>query len=399
MQDIMGILGDDQESFHRAMVKRMLATGEYGKAADSLTALIRLAPKNISYMKMAAMVYQKIDHREQAAFCYLRLAELYAAKKDFAAVAKTLDRWQALQPANATAIRRDLYHFCRQHGCTLAEGLGILEASERIVCFLHEHPAFRFLHDHAFAELMHALSPVTLSDGECVARCGEAADCLFLVMTGALLPVVEGSDGTRHAMTSFGSASIVGEVPFLTGEGKRTADLYAQGTTTLYTLSYQQLARLTEKYPVIRQCLEQQYRVHISERMLGEAPFFRHYTTAQRRQIASQMSLVDVAADTTLFEYGARDELDFYVVVSGWFSVSAPVRGSLRHLYTASVGDVLGELGVLQNVRHLTVRAVSEGQLLRWPEAMYRQCFMKDENLRNTLSLRLQRLNQKITAL
>ncbi len=399
MQDIMGILGDDQESFHKAAVKRRLAAGEYDKAAASLAALTRFAPKNISYMKMAASVYQKMGHREQAAACYLRLAELYAGKKAFASLAKTLDHWQALQPANVTTTRRELYHFCRQHGCTLAEGLGVLEAGERIVCFLHEHPAFRELHDHAFAELMDALSPITLSDGECIARYGEEADCLFLVITGALLPVVEGSDGTRHAMASSGPATIIGEVPFLTGEGKRTADLYAQGTTTLYTLAYHRLARLIEKYPVIRQCLEYQHRIYLPERILSETPFFRHYTTAQRRRIASQMTLLNVAADTTLFEHGVRDELDLYVVVSGWFSVSVPVNGSLRHLYTAHAGDLLGELGVLQNVRRLTVRAVSEGQLLCWPEAMYRQNFMTDEALRSRLNRRLQRLNKKIAAL
>jgi len=138
---------------------------------------------------------------------------------------------------------------------------------------------------------------------------------------------------------------------------------------------------------------------HAPERQLAFTPFFRNIAAQDRRHIAQEMELICVPAGTTLFSMDERKELDLYVVHAGWLSVNTVINGRERLLYTAKRHNLLGELGLLENRRKITVRTISDVQLLRWPEERYRQYYQDNEWLRFNLADRLLNLNKKVQRL
>ncbi len=387
------------KEFYKARAKSALRKGEYEDAASALLELLRMEPGNMNYLRLFAEVSERAQWNEDAAKSYLRLAHEQIKRGMFARAVKAMDGYRRTCSGDSVETGRRLYHLCRSAGGSLAEALPLLDKKDQLAFTLREHEAFQNLDDESFEQIFTALRPLSFADREQVVKKGDIADCLFIVLSGGLLPVVEDEEGNRYEMALLEPGSISGETPFLTGQQERTADLYAHGPTQLYTLAYFELRKLVERHPTFLENLEHSHRIHEPERLLGMTPFFRKYSSAERRLIASQMEFVELEANEDLFCVGERRNLDFYVVTGGWLSVGVPIQGIESHLYTAKRGNVLGELGVLENIRKTHARAISQARLLRWPEAAYRDYFLRSASLRHQLTERMEQLKKKIASL
>ncbi len=99
--------------------------------------------------------------------------------------------------------------------------------------------------------------------------------------------------------------------------------------------------------------------------------------------VAKELRSVSCTAGTTLFAQGEKENLDMYIVKSGWMSINYCWRGCEYYLCTLKPGDVCGELGLLQNCHQITIRAVVDCQLLQWKESLFRQAYKRYYSIRD----------------
>ncbi len=378
---------------HQQRARAAISTGNLIEAAASLSELARIKGNDPEYLRMAADISLQAGLREQAAEQYLKLAHRYAENSDIAAADNAISHYEKLRP-QAEHHRRKLYFLSRANGVSPGEAMALLDEQDRALFALREHTLFQNMDTQTFDTLLSSLQRRCVADGERVIEKGEHADALFIVASGALRPVIEDNDNERYMLALIGEGEVCGETPFLTGQQQRTADVYAAGDTVLYVLPYRELATLVEQAPYFRKQLQQNYRLHAPERQLAMTPFFRHYLEEERRYIAAQMEIVHVAGGETLFSFGDRAPLDIFVVLSGWLGVNTVVNGREHYLCTAKRGHIIGELGLLENMRKYTVRTVSDVTLLRWPEAAVRDYFLQHESFRHQLADRLLKLRE-----
>ncbi len=339
-------------------------------------------------LQQAANAFLHAGSSEQAAACYLKLSSYYAATGE---VDKAMDVveffYENLQPRNSP----HRIQLCRQamaSGCSKEEAMHFIGDMEQQLLNLHQNSILRYLDQATFYRLLSSLRCRTFSDGECIARSGEKASDLYIVACGGLLPKVQDSNDCWHDMAIIGSGGISGETAFFTGQKIRTADLVAVGTTQICMLCYDVLKALLAQSPVFEAELKKQYAAHMPERQLATTPFFSPLPAEERRAIAEQLELVHCAAGTTLFTFGEQTKLGLYVVVAGWLSVNTMVNGDEQYLYTANPGHLLGEKGFLERSRQYTIRAVSDAQLLYWPEEACQEYMQYHDDFRYMLAER-----------
>jgi|UPI0003827743 CRP-like cAMP-binding protein len=384
---------------NRKKTRTAIQQGDFFTAAHALAELCKLQPNDLEVALLYADVAEQCGvMNDEAADAYARTARLCVDHHDWTGGASSMDHYYRLRP-NGFMLGRELYHLARASQATLAQATRFLHRDDAAAFAVREHPMLSGISDAAFDELFSALQPQELLDGETVFQQGDLADYLYIIAKGAVQPWVESEDGTLQGMQITEAGGISGEVPFLTGSKERTADVLAVGSTLLYQLPYQALQQVTDRYPEVLTYINDYYSGHAAEQQLAQTPFFHKLTLKEQRDIAQQMERITVAAGETLFSVGDRTNLDLYIVHAGWLSVNVAANGRQHLLYTAKRGNVLGELGLRSNQRNVTVRAISEVQLFRWPENLYRDYYLSHEWLRFKLADRLVDLNKKIHSL
>jgi CRP-like cAMP-binding protein len=264
----------------------------------------------------------------------------------------------------------------------------LLAADDQLKVSLRDHDLFALISDHAFDDLLPHIQVQTYQDGDMIARSGDVADALYLIAKGGILPHVDDYDQS-YDLSLIGAGGICGEVPFLTGGEERTADLKAVGSTELAVIPYDTLKTLTATYPKVMHELDGFYQAHVLERQLALTQFFDVLTDQERKEVSQQLETVHLKGGENLFVQGESSPLDVYVVRSGWVAVNVDINGREHLMYTAKNGNVLGDGGVLENVRRLSARAVSETIVMRWSEAQYRAFYGAHDDLRYRVADRM----------
>ncbi len=378
---------------HRA--KKAMQSGDAGKAADALNQLVLLMPDDMNYRHLAAELCKKAGRKEQAASHFWYLTNHYFHQQALEKALKVLNEYRQLQDMDKQEGQR-MFDHCRAEGISIAQSLPFLHDDDRLVYAMRAHAMFDARDDALFEEARASSVLMTAQDQALVVEAGDAGDCLFIVTQGELRPVVTGEDGQSYQMAGYKPGSMTGEGAFLAQQQVRSATLMAVGDTQYYILPYTVLKQLSEKAPRFLEVMQEQQQVHGPERLLGRAPFFRDCSPELRREIAQQLEPVVLPADGVLFDYNERSDLDLYVIQSGLISVSVCDNGREQYLNTVKEGNVVGELGVPQNMRKFRAHAVSDARLLRWPEALYRPFYMQNSAIRSELLERQDAIQKKL---
>ena len=107
--------------------------------------------------------------------------------------------------------------------------------------------AFRDLGEAEIAELEQRLKPVAIPRGGVVVRQGDAADALYIVISGRFRVMVE---GRAEPIAEIGIGSPIGEIAFFAGT-RRTATVTAARDGLLLKLDRQEFDRLSTEMPAI----------------------------------------------------------------------------------------------------------------------------------------------------
>jgi len=219
-------------------------------------------------------------------------------------------------------------------------------------------------------ELLPALEELRLEAGEVLMRRGDAAEHMYLLLSGELS--VESPGGEDQApLARIGAGELVGELAVLAG-GARSATVRALEMSELVRLPHAALERALERHPaalehfvdtVRRRIWRSQLATHLPELFGSPDP-------AVLAEIERDMESVSLRSGEDLFRHGDPGDAA-YILISGRLRV---VDGGERMLNDVAAGETLGEMALLvPEARSATVFAVRDSQLAKLPAAAFQR--------------------------
>jgi lysophospholipid hydrolase len=204
---------------------------------------------------------------------------------------------------------------------------------------LHRSEWFANLDATVLNYLQKLLEPVTLGSGEILMREGDAADALFVLISGRLRVTREGADGLQ-TIGELTSGDVAGETAILDG-GSRTATVTAVRDSSLARLSKEMLDRILQSHPTIATTLFSRRLVRFMQEQSSEKRAQKTFRT---------LALLPASRgfDLESFTQALGEALSTYARV--------------LHLSSTRIGAWLGQANVPQTAR--TDR--HHNQLLEW---------------------------------
>jgi NTE family protein len=116
---------------------------------------------------------------------------------------------------------------------------------------LHNFPLLRDIGDSAVRRILGEANWFGLPGGIELARDGENASALFLVVTGSLGVFVEDEHGRRRLIAHIPAGETVGEMSLISGDNEHSADIVALRDSELLRISRQGFETLIQRHPRI----------------------------------------------------------------------------------------------------------------------------------------------------
>ncbi len=127
---------------------------------------------------------------------------------------------------------------------------------------------FAHLRPEDRTRLVAELETMSLNRGQVLVRQGEAADALYIVLTGRFAVTLE---GRAEAVAEFGPGQPVGEIAFIAG-GTRTATVTALRDSLVLRLGRAEFDTLSERHPTIWRLLSVALAQRLAEANVERAP-------------------------------------------------------------------------------------------------------------------------------
>jgi NTE family protein len=144
----------------------------------------------------------------------------------------------------------------------------------------------------------------SLKRGDVLVHQGDAADALYIVLTGRFAVMIE---GRREPIAEIGPDQPIGEIAFLT-EGRRTATVTAMRDSLVLRLGWDEFERLADKSPRIWRALTSSLSQRLAAMTASEgpAPDPRPRTIAIVRAGSAPVPRPFIAALTSVFSAAAK---------------------------------------------------------------------------------------------
>ena len=200
-------------------------------------------------------------------------------------------------------------------------------------------PLFAELDPESLHALIARLRVVHLDQGQILFRQGDAADALYVVTEGAVVPIAEGAEGEgRRKLAVIERGDFVGEIGLITKQ-PRNATVAALVESRLVAIDRRVLVPLMKQAPSIAQALLRFLRARMLDRQIRSSLFFAAFAHAEREAVARQFRLLEVHDGTRVATRGAPPE-GLFVVLAGSLARVDPDRG--EELGRIELGDVFG---------------------------------------------------------
>lgn len=230
-------------------------------------------------------------------------------------------------------------------------------------------PLFAGLPSDALEALVENLALVPLRLGEQLYREGEPSDALYVIVEGEISVVAEGPP--RVEMARLGPGGFLGEVALMTDQ-PRTATAIAAEPSELLRIDRLTLSRVLADHGDVLRAVLRFVRDRLVDRWMRTSPLFRPFNDAQRAELASRFTFLEIDAGTTLIGAGLRPD-GLYIVLAGQFVVH---RDS-RTVATLGPGDLIGETALLSGGTFKSdVIAHGKSLALCLPAAAFREVIM-----------------------
>jgi CRP-like cAMP-binding protein len=250
-------------------------------------------------------------------------------------------------------------------------------------------PLFGELEPASLHALIRRVRIVTLDAGQVLFRQGDAANSLYVIVDGAVVPIAEGVPRKKLAVLERGE--FFGEIGLMTKQ-PRGATIEALVETKLLAIDRRVLWELIADEPSVAKSLLRFLRARLIDRQIRTNLFFGAFAYAERRAVARQFRILEVQDGARVVEQGKAAE-GLFVVLAG--SLSRFDSKEDKELGEYKLGDVFGGLSLLEGqVAQSDVRAKGKCWLVVLGEGRLRRILEANPRLRRII----QRLAKESTS-
>jgi len=203
-------------------------------------------------------------------------------------------------------------------------------------------PLFGDLDPVTLHRLISRVRVVRLNAGQTLFREGDEANSLYIITKGAVVPIAEGR--RRHKLAVLEQGDFFGETGLLTQQ-PRNATVEGLVDTELLAIDRRILSDLIEQQPSIAKNVLRFLRVRLVDRQIRTQRFFAAFAYADRKAIAAQFRILEVANGTRIVEQGVPPD-GLFIVLSG--RLQRFERATGMALGELGVGDLFGGLSLLE---------------------------------------------------
>jgi len=216
-------------------------------------------------------------------------------------------------------------------------------------------PLFGDLDSASLHTLISKVRVVILEAGQILFRQGDAANSLYVVVDGAVVPIAEGEPRRKLAVLERGA--FFGEIGLMTKQ-PRNATIEALVETKLLAIDRRVLWQLIGQQPSVAKSILRFLRARLIDRQIRTNLFFAAFAHADRKAVARQFRLLEVKDGTRIVEQGKPTD-GLFVVLAG--SLARIDRSRDKEVGTFGLGDVFGGLSMLEG-RPMAFDVVARGK-------------------------------------
>jgi CRP-like cAMP-binding protein len=202
-------------------------------------------------------------------------------------------------------------------------------------------PLFGDLDSGSLHTLISRVRVVLLDAGQVLFRQGDAANSLYVIVAGAVVPIAEGERRRKLAVLERGE--FFGEIGVMVKQ-PRNATIEAIVETKLLAIDRRVLWELIAKQPSVAKNILRFLRARLIDRQIRTNPFFAAFALAEREAVARQFRILEVKDGTRVVEQGKPAD-GLFVVLSGSLARMMPEQD--KELGEFGLGDVFGGLSLL----------------------------------------------------
>ena len=203
-------------------------------------------------------------------------------------------------------------------------------------------PLFGDLDPASLHTLIRRVRAVSLEAGQVLFRQGDAANSLYVIVDGAVVPIAEGQPRRKLAVLERGE--FFGEIGLMTNQ-PRGATIEALVDTKLLAIDRRVLWELIDKEPSVAKSILRFLRARLIDRQIRTNLFFAAFAQGEREAVARQFRILEVQDETRIVEQGKPPD-GLFVVLAG--SLARIDRETDKELGAFGVGDVFGGLSLLE---------------------------------------------------
>ncbi|MBF0290665.1 MAG: cyclic nucleotide-binding domain-containing protein [Nitrospinae bacterium] len=205
------------------------------------------------------------------------------------------------------------------------------------------------------------------AQGDYILRKGEYSDICHIIVHGQAEAVFDGMEGN----SLLAEGDTVGEMALLAGL-PRMADIKAVTPVSTLDINRDQLFGLMDKFPPVKERLNEIYRLRGLSVQLAKDPLFESIPKSFIDELAAKAELVSFKKDDVVFHQG--DPADsFYLMRYGSVKVERQIEGKQMVLANLEEGSHFGEMALLSDERRMaTVSATTMVEMIKISSAGFK---------------------------
>lgn len=252
--------------------------------------------------------------------------------------------------------------------------------SEPLREFINSFPLFKGVDPASIYDAMSNCAISSYDAGDYILAKGEYSDVCHIIVHG----LAEAVFGEGEGNPVFREGDIVGEMAVLSGL-PRSADVVAMEPVAAMDISRDQLYDLMDRFPLIKDRLNDIYRKRALAGQLAAIPLFENIPRTMLDSLAATAELVSLKKDDVVFRQG--DDADaFYLLRYGFVKAENETNGKRRVLAYLKEGNYFGEIALLSEERRTaTVTAISRAELIKISKAGFDELVQAEPGVRRLL--------------
>jgi CRP-like cAMP-binding protein len=236
---------------------------------------------------------------------------------------------------------------------------------------LEQCPLFSSLEPDSLRELLQQVRLVELTAGEELFHQGDAGASLYIVATGAVVPIAEGQHRTRLAVLEPGE--FFGEIALFTDQ-PRNATIEALVDSQLISIDRPVMWNLVRDHPDVLALLLRFLRDRLIGRLVRTSPLFQIFSGTKRSAIAQRFQFLEAEDGREIIQQHQSADAVFVLLSGRMEVVHCGDDGEEKGLATLESGDLCGEMSLLWREPSLaSVIARGKCWLLALPAQSFRE--------------------------